>query len=76
MALGVEMMLKSLGLDPDEIKKSVAGIAQIMADLRDGQARIEAQNARILELLETQEQAHDGPHGKSELFAAPNGKAD
>lgn len=51
MALGVEMLVKSLGLDPEEIKKSIAGIGQIMADLKTGLDKIQAQNAEILDRL-------------------------
>lgn len=61
MALGVEMMLKSLGLDPEEVKKSIAGIGQIMADLKTGIDKVQVQNAEILARLDKLEKgANDG----------------
>ncbi len=33
--LGVEMMMKSFGIDPDEIKKQIGEFGQIMSSIRD-----------------------------------------
>ena len=53
---GMAMMLKSLGLDPDELKASVEAFMSHMKDQADkinaNQARLEANDARLEEKLD------------------------
>lgn len=35
MAMGMEMMMKSFGFDPDELKKTVADFQKLFVDIRD-----------------------------------------
>ena len=44
MPSGMEMMLKAMGLDPDELKSSVEGF---MVHMKDQAAKINANQARI-----------------------------
>ena len=39
--LGMEMMLKSLGLNPEEIKKSIGEFGQVVIDMKEQLDRIE-----------------------------------
>lgn len=48
MASGMEMMLKSFGIDPDKIKKDIAGFGQIIVELKQAIDRIESNQALIL----------------------------
>lgn len=47
--MGIEMMLKGMGIDPNEIKKAVGEFGAVILDIRDRLERIEvkldAQNA-------------------------------
>ena len=59
MASGMEFLIKSLGIDPEEVKASVKGVADLLVrfDKRQEElhAKIDAvavQNANILEYLE------------------------
>ncbi len=38
---GMAMMLKSLGLDPDEIKKQIGQFGALVVELRDTMVRVE-----------------------------------
>lgn len=56
---GLEMMLSNLlGIKPEQMKAMFEGIASAADNAVEAFARIEAQNARILEILERNE---DGP---------------
>ncbi len=38
---GIEMMLKSMGIDPDEIRKSVSEFGQVVLALKEQMDRVE-----------------------------------
>lgn len=49
--MGIEMMLKGMGIDPNEIKKAVGEFGAVILDIRDRleriEAKLDAQNAVI-----------------------------
>lgn len=48
--MGMEMMMKSLGLDPEEIKKTIGDFGQVVIELKSQMDRIETKlNAVIVE---------------------------
>lgn len=49
--LGMDMLIKSLGLDPEEIKNSIGNIARLVAEGEARLRRIEAQNEWIISKL-------------------------
>lgn len=50
--LGMEMMLKSLGLDPEEIRKGITEFGQVIVDMKSQLDRIESKlNALLAEKL-------------------------
>ena len=55
MSLGMEMMLKSLGLDPAEISKTVSAVAETAAAMKQQMDRIESKqkehDAKLDDLL-------------------------
>jgi len=48
---GMEMLLKSFGLKPDEIKKQISEYGQLVIDLHSRMVRIEEKQDRILRHL-------------------------
>lgn len=46
--LGLEMMLKSMGLNPEEIRKSVEGFGQVVIAMDDKLTRIERKLDAVL----------------------------
>lgn len=62
MSMMLGSMMKGMGLNPDEIIKSITDIATLVRGIHEGIARVEKQNAEILEHLKN-EQAHLGNVG-------------
>lgn len=52
MATGMEMMLKMIGLNPDEIKEQISGYGQLVLDLHNRIKSTEEKVDRLLVLLE------------------------
>lgn len=52
MAGGMEMLIKSFGLDPAEIKKNVEGMGQLVIKMAADQQTIMQDTKRILEIVE------------------------
>lgn len=53
MALGIEMMLKSLGIDPEEMKEKFSQFITAVQSIEKRLTNIEQQNLRILAALES-----------------------
>lgn len=67
MAFGIEMLLNSLGLKPEEIKEQVGQIGQIVVTLGSTLIRIENRLARI--------EAHLGIKGTDAISGSGNSEA-
>lgn len=57
---GAEMLLKSLGLDPEEIKNSIAQFGAMVVAIKESLDRIEAKQDEILSRLNQKEIEHHG----------------
>lgn len=67
MALGMDMMLRSFGLDPEQINKAIANVGQIAIEANDRLKAIQATQTEILKLLQNQKGAsHDGQPGNAD----------
>lgn len=65
--LGMEMMLKSLGLDPEEIRKGITEFGQVIVDMKSQLDRIESKLNAVLAENATEETAqldYDNSHMK------------
>ena len=60
MANGIQMMLKSLGLNPDEITTKITQFGELVVDLHARQVRCEEKLDRILAILENEKGLNDG----------------
>ena len=72
--LGMEMMLKSLGLDPEEIQTGIKEFGQVIVDMKIQLDRIEHKLDGILAekiMLEAHEMTNTG-NGKDETNAERN----
>lgn len=63
MLSGMDFMLKSFGLDPEVIKKNVGEFGQIIVQIRDTLARIEARQIALEARLDQPNQEQP-PNGK------------
>lgn len=50
--LGMDMMLKSMGIDPEDIKKQVEQFSQLVIELKAQMDRIEAGQIQIQNAIE------------------------
>lgn len=73
---GLEIMLKSMGLDPVEIKKNVAGFGQIIVSIDARLQRIEAQQNEIVELAKGLYAADRTPTAAIATIAAQPGASE
>lgn len=67
--MGLDMMLKSLGLNPEDIKKQAGQIGQFVADLNATAHRIEIQNRAIMAhfgIADPTGEQSNGPTGRIE----------
>lgn len=56
---GAEMMLKAMGIEPEEIKNSIAQFGAVVLSIKESLDRIEARQEEILARLNQKEIEHD-----------------
>lgn len=77
MANGLEMLMKTFGIDPNEIKGSVEGFKALVLRLATAVERVEQQNRAIMVHLGVEQHGHVGHSGSVEQPGhASNGVGD
>lgn len=56
MALGMELMLKSLGIDAEKVNLAIANVGQIAVEANERLKDIQAKQAEILKLLQSKQE--------------------
>lgn len=76
--LGMDMMLKNMGFDPEEIRKTITGLGQLLADMHDRLQRVENKLDAVLNERKEVENENEkiGYHGDNSVTALHSHKAE